>query len=513
MNKTIKYVAVMSAIVIFALFLGSVIGESDFLMLQAVFCLAAGVVSLAEPRILPVCVVLLYSSGLTLPQFEGKLNLFHVAAAGVTALAIVRMTLLTFKKITWSLAHSCLAAFVGVIIVTMFVRGAGLRVLGDLKWGGMFYVQLLLCALLVFSLPRIVIPSKTWRPLLTWSALASFLPAIAGYFMIVSGAFSRAFGGFILADEQVQLSLTFQQKGGLVRQTAFAGAGTSLMNIVLYFVPIRRLLSIKGFKVFPVVAMAIVSVGVSGYRTAFIGIFILVVVLMAWNKVLDLGRLLLIAAVCILIYCGALAFSTALPGNFQRMLSFLPGVEVEGYVTQDAESTVEWRLMLWEKAWSQIPEYWLVGKGYAFNSTEMAFAQNEVSPLYSAIDWAVVSSSYHQGLLSLLIGLGLPGLVFGLSLYFLFVRRHVQFQREEWACAPLKLCHQVTTAGFISGFIQYIFIYGDVQVSFPGIFYIIAILEAMWASNQKDLEERAALLNEVAPAQDTSGGQLVGGGR
>ncbi len=500
MNQHVKFVGVLLFALILALFLGIVVGQSDLMALVAVFGIAAGLVSIAEPRVLPIAALVLYNSGLTIPQFEGKLNLFHVAAAGVTAMALLRMTMSVSKRITWSMAHSCLAAFMAVILGTMFVRGAGLKVLGDVKWGGMFYVQLLLCALLVFSMPLIVLPVKAWRPLLTLSALASFFPAIAGYFMIASGGFARAFGGFIQADEQVLVSLSAQQTGGLVRQTAFAGAGQAIMGVVLYFVPIRRLLSISGLKVLPLVVFAFVMVGLSGYRTAFISIFMLILVLMAWNKILDLGRLLLIIGTCVLFYCAILAFSTSLPPNFQRMISVLPGVEVEGYVAADAETTVEWRFLLWEKALTQIPQYWLIGKGYAFSSSEVAFAQNQTSGLYSAIDWAVVTSSYHQGILSLLIGLGIPGLVFGLALYLLFVRRHVQLQSEEWAWGPLKLCHQVITAGLIAGLIQYIFIYGDVQVSFPGVFVTIAMLESMWASNQQEVARRKALASAL-PAE------------
>lgn len=448
------------------------------------FCASGfALLAIANPRLLSVAAVVLFYSGLTLPPIIGRLNLFHIAVAALLIAVIIRYSFDRGIPFFWSKAHFWLLAFVGVVLATIAFRGAGLKVLGDEKWGGMFYVQLILCATLILTLPRLTISAVKWRPVLSIAFLASFLPAIAGYLMIKSGIFSSALGGFIQVDSQVGFSLSALDTGGIVRQTSLGVSGQSLFYLVLLYFPIAILFSARGFIGLFLVVMAFLLVGLSGYRTAFISILLTAFFLLAWTKSLSFGRIFLAGLAVLLIYSSALLFSKSMHPAVQRMLSILPGVEVQGFVEADASATIEWRWKLWERGMQEVQKYWLIGRGYAFSSRELEAAQATYGRLADPTDWAVATTSYHQGILSLVVGLGVPGLITGLAMLCLFSRRHLAFQKEAWADQNLKLCHQVFTALLVVGLFKFVLIYGDVQVSFPEFFYIIAILEAMWAAN------------------------------
>lgn len=484
-----------------SLAVGLALGEEDYEFLAIYVGLVVLVMSVLAPRSITFAVIVLVNSSLTLPQLQGKLNLFHLAVALLGVVVVVRYAYDKTVPIFWSSAHAWLLAFGAVIAMTIFFRGVGLRVLGGSEWGGMFYIQLFLTMSLVFTLPRLTLAIQAWRPTLVLSLLAAFLPAIATLLVFQSGFFAATLGGFIQTDAQVQFAIDAQEKGGLVRYTGFGSAGQSLFNAILLFFPVPVLFSPKGIIGLIGLLISFVFVGFSGYRTAFLSMFGTLGILMVWVRAFTLSKIILSLVALSLIYTGLIFFTPSLPPTVQRMVSFIPGVDVAEYVDHDAYSTMDWRFQLWMRGIQLIPQYWVVGKGYAFSGRDIEFALDQASGVFDPTEWAVVNCSFHQGILSLLVGLGLPGLVTGLTMFVLFVRRHVLFLKEAWVSAPLRLCHQVMTAFLFFGLIKYIFIYGDIQASFPEYFFTIAVLEGLWATNlvnqKKEIEKKE---NAYAPA-------------
>ena len=165
------------------------------------------------------------------------------------------------------------------------------------------------------------------------------------------------------------------------------------------------------------------------------------------------------------------------------MVSIIPGVIVQQEASQDADITTEWRIDVWERGVKSLPDYYLIGKGFAFKEADIISANNISNGTYDATDWALVTSSYHQGILSLLIVFGIPGLITGMMMYTLFLKRHLLLLHEKWNSEPLKLCHLVTTSMLTTGWIIYITIYGDVQTTLISALYLISILESLWVAN------------------------------
>ena len=236
-------------------------------------------------------------------------------------------------------------------------------------------------------------------------------------------------------------------------------------------------------KVFLVGLVSILLVGFSGFRSSIINIFLFTIILLYISNSFTIGRVFLLVFITLNFYVFAFIFAKSMPDQFQRMVSFIPGVEVAFHARHDAVSTIDWRMELWSRGIQSIPKYWIIGKGYAFDGSEALAAADRTTGLNDSTEWAVVQNSYHQGILSLLVGLGLPGLVTGLGAYIAFTRRHWFYTKAKWHSTPLYLCHTVFTAQLIASLVFFVFFYGDVQVSFPQVFFNIAVLEGLWGAN------------------------------
>lgn len=481
-----RYIVLLVAAVF--LFLATVLGLSvaneEYTVLVLFLVIGGWLLSLVNPRLLTYGAVALFSTGMTLPQLQGKLSFFHLAAAGLLMMVVIRKTLHQKTEIPWSNAHAWLLIFAGVVVVTMAVRGAGLRVLGSDKWGGLFYVQLFLCMSTIFTIPALNLPQGSWRTALLCYLGGAMLPAFSEALFLLSGGRTSFLFLFISPSGGIFDVMAGLQSGttDIVRFVSASAAGVSLLLMLLIFVPIKQLTSMKGAPFWPVILLAFVVAGLGGYRGVLLNMAFLLFILFIWEKCLDGLRLILIVNVVAICYSLALLFATDLPSQFQRMLSILPGVKVEGYIRADVDRSVDWRLELWERGVKLVPQYWLVGKGYAFNAEELFRARESTRFFNDEFEWAIVGNNFHQGPLSLMIGFGTIGLVSGLTIFYLFCRRHYKMHDLEWRDARLRLAHQVFTAQLIGSCASFILIFGDVQSSFPGILFNIALLEGIAAA-------------------------------
>ncbi len=100
-----------------------------------------------------------------------------------------------------------------------------------------------------------------------------------------------------------------------------------------------------------------------------------------------------------------------LPLMVQRSLSFLP-IEVNPIARLDAEATSEWRLRIWRAVVPTIPQYLLVGKGYSINVIELERATDfSLHQGSDSGDAATLASDFHNGPLSVIIPLGIFGVI------------------------------------------------------------------------------------------------------
>ena len=95
-------------------------------------------------------------------------------------------------------------------------------------------------------------------------------------------------------------------------------------------------------------------------------------------------------------------FANKLPFTFQRSLAFLP-LKLSRAAVQDAEASKEWRLGIWKDALPTVPQYLLLGKGYAISKSELDVASSRAFNYASDIESVDIAGNYHSGPLSVVI--------------------------------------------------------------------------------------------------------------
>jgi len=113
----------------------------------------------------------------------------------------------------------------------------------------------------------------------------------------------------------------------------------------------------------------------------------------------------------ILVMAIALPVVDKLPFTVQRSLSFLP-IDINPLAKEDAAESSEWRLKIWQEVIPTIPQYLLVGKGYAIDAREQEMAASIAGAKgEDQGEGAKRASDFHNGPLSLIIPLGIFGVI------------------------------------------------------------------------------------------------------
>jgi len=362
-----------------------------------------------------------------------------------------------------------LKAFMVVILVLMIVRGAGIRALGSSTWGGTPYLVLLSSiAFYCLAVPSIRIKREHVKLVIFGSVLLG-----------VIGAFLRYQG----VGEGEQELLVGQSRALWLRPLIM---GVFPLVFVL-LTPRRRLLSgliflgclalimLTGFRSRFVMLLAI-AVGYGFFKSQGKGGYI--------GKVLVAGAMLWVAVVLI---------SPSLPAAMQRAVSFVPGAVIDYKVAEGAANTVDWRIEIWGYAIADFPEYWLIGRGVAFD------VMNAVQSLGLEIGYggpfqAYHTHTYHSGPITLLIDFGIPGLLICAGFMIVVVRMIWKIAYEVANETSMESRYILFLCVYVMWLIfAFWFVYGDV-----GSLSTIIMLSSQIFIFSASLKNDEALKNETA---------------
>ena len=482
----IKKILILIVAGIFCVVVGTYIGEQEYFWLVIAFSAVAFILFLQNPQMLGWICIVLYFSRITAPGIPGKLNLYYIMASILIGIIFLKTMLGGLKRTEWSFPHTCLAGFGIVVLLTMMIRGAGFRMLGSEQWGGMVYVQLFVGMFMVLALNHAGI-NKIWmRRALVVMGILSILPLIADI-LVVAG--KLWIWKVIQPNEDIISSYQATQKvmeQGVVRYHSGGVTGIFLLFALLTRVDVKRLTSIRGIWLWPLPVIFFGLVLISGHRLGVVIFGLFVMVLAYIQRAFTFTRIWLLCMTAIIGWFVLVEWSPYFPEGVQRSISWIPGVDIPDYVRKDAENTMEWRLLLWSEAMKKFPEYWLIGKGYAFSGKEMigvAGANVTTAPL----DWALISNSYHNGPISLLLGLGIFGLLTGAGFLLGALVRHRRFLKRKWVDPNLKCSHQAVYALFLTYVLVFFTLFGAVEEFSPFLF-MFALLETLQRLDRNQIE-------------------------
>jgi hypothetical protein len=467
----------LTPIIIFVavIFCFAVLFVGDFNLLVLGALIPPLLVSSTRTDLWAVAILACHLSRLRVPGIPGQIQLYELLVFGMVGLLVLKNLASHFTpKLTWCKFWA--VAFLIVLVVLMDKRGSGFLALGSDMWGGSAYIHLI-CGIMFFLFAdQISLSPKTWRvAFVTMFALAT-LPALSQLIFHVSDGVAKWHLTFLLPYETSSASI--------INHSITRFQSLTILTPIFLLPFLLSPFTGRHRKWYVIATLLVIGLGgLSGHRMVLviIGLTIWIhIYFQVRNKVtFILLSVLLISAGLLVI--GQLA--PLLPKAHQRMLSVVPLANVAQDVSMDAAGTVTWRIKVWKEAIGMIPDYLWLGKGFAFSADEHLSRAALFSEAY-ATRWAIVQTAFHQGVLSLLVGTGLAGFIAGTGVLLGTSLRHNQAKKREWNDEKLQRMHNVMFSYFVSQVIIYVFVYGDVQVSFPRLFLYAGILEALRFSDK-----------------------------
>lgn len=449
-----------------------------YLALGPVFGIPVVIFFISKPRLLLMACLMLFLSGIRFPGVFGNFNLYHFMAMLLIGMGVMGLFMRQPRPRLHTPSLVILALFSLNLLVLIFFRGTGFRFLGDTNWGGMRYVYLLISILFFLNATFVQLSEREWKITVGVMCLMGTLPFLAeGLFAVSRGAFYWHYyffefsGGTALHFESI-----IGEGEGVGRFQTARGAGESLILLALafsYSPQMKRVFLISLFLV------GFFLITLSGHRIGIIrasGMIWIYFFIRRYGHRFQYVGYTFVAGVALLIMIYILA--PILPLTAQRAFSFLPGLNIDVVAELSSSNTSQWRLNLWRQALIEIPEYWILGKGYTFPANILEFLKLSGNAEYVEF-WAIETSAYHNGILSLLIGMGVSGLILGSSFLGVLFLRELKVALASWKSTSLHSLFVAIFAVNAVTIVLFFTVYGDVQVTFPRVLFLGAVLEGL----------------------------------
>lgn len=447
------------------LFLGFLLASNQILVVLSVGGLAWLLLLPYHSKLAVYLSIATFSSALIVPFFPGRPFLWEFAALLAWTGLIVTVSMRRFSPDFGRMIHNhkwMLAGVIGycvVLIITMYFRGFGLRVLGSDVQGGRFYFQQLTCAIFPFLFAMVFVEEKTLIRLfflqyvLTTTYLVSdFVFSIAPANLFVVLQFFELPGD--AANFEMQ-SRTF----GIRRFQSFYVFSQGFFMLLLMFYKLKDFTSKKGVFLIPL-GLIIIGIGLlSGHRYLALILTITVLVMSYSQRFWSPYNIGLAFCILLLGLAGLYAFSERLPLAAQRAISFLPGIEISGQARTDGEGTFMTRAILRGIGWQMAPDYFWLGRGFGMPTQDLSSFWDP-----TGITMHVNQGRFYNGFIGLIINTSLFGLATMLTFLgatSVLAWRIIGYLRYyEWDDPFARLC-SIVTGLWTANVLAFLLFHGD----------------------------------------------------
>ena len=356
---------------------------------------------------------------------------------------------------TWPLLYTLAM----IVMTAELTGGIGLKALGGDVGGGKKYLALFLGIGMFFALTSRKIPKEKRNVYILLFFLAGtptfisdlfpYLPSPLNYINLLFPPSQSVMSGDVAV--------------GTTRLGAFAGTAGAIVNLILVKYGLRGTFSAlhPGRAVLFLIMFSLSLLG--GFRVVLITLAEITFILFLLEGLYRTRMLLVFLCGGVLGLTLLVPFSDKLPGTFQRALTVVPFLRLDPAVRLDAEGSKEWREKMWTDTWPKVPQYLLLGKGYALSAADFALMgggdfQNLGVNFDASQDGLAISMDYHNGPLSTLMPFGIWGMISYLwvtlaSLFVLY--RNFRYGDEE-----IKPFNAFMLALSLCRFSGYFFVFG-----------------------------------------------------
>ncbi len=187
-------------------------------------------------------------------------------------------------------------------------------------------------------------------------------------------------------------------------------------------------------------------------------------------------------------------FTSKLPLVVQRAICFLP-VKVNPVVRYDAWASTDWRLRMWSVLMEEVPHYVWLGKGYAVNPVDLYLArESQKRGFISDFETASIAGDYHSGPLSVLIPLGVFGLI--AFIWFLVAGIYAVYRNHRYGLPEYQKLNTFLFAFYLAQVIFYFAVFG----AFSSGLYVLTGTVAFSLSLNGGVAEAVRRVTESATA-------------
>jgi len=428
-----------------------------------------------------VSVVVLFSSYLLIPGLPRGVYAYEFLAFAFTAFVFIRGAVTTRIPHEMKMLRFLAWGYLVVTCFTMAYRGFGVRAIdANSAWGGASYVRIVIGTCFFLIGDQVVLSPRQWKWAFVGYALAGMFPAFVQVTYAVTG------GGVnlsMLAPSADMLFSAIEGIGtqGIVRYQVLSLVCTPMLLGALILAP-RTLLGRS--VLVSVVLLSFALAGFSGHRIAIVrnlGVVATYYTLTGRTSVTRRAALVVVLFLAILVpVCLAAQY---LPLSVQRSLAWLPFARISPLAQSGASATTLWRIDVWKRVLEDLPQYLLIGKGFAINAWDAVLTWRYQG---GSVEWAYLTHSYHNGPLSMLMDLGAAGFLFGFGFMVMVISSFFGVVRRARSSVFLDRAILVIMAYYITNTVIFVGIHGDATAGW--FFFFAAVLRGLVVTRDRERE-------------------------
>ena len=402
-----------------------------------------------------------------------------------------RETFLSAPSVTWPLVLLTIVA----LLTAKATGGIGLRSLGSETYGGKRYMFMFAAILGYFALIGKRVPIHLAPKYAGMFFLSSLTAMISNLVFAAGPAFYFLYYVIPVDYALQQAGATFIVGGSpLVRLHGLTASSIGVFCFMLFRYGIQGCLDFTKPWRFPILLAVAFASLFGGFRSSVIVLGLVLAFQFFFEGLHRTKYLPIFALTAVLTLSLLLPFASALPGSVQRSLSIIPFIQIDTEAKQNAEATLDWRLRMWNVLRPEVPKYLWVGKGFAINPTDLYLTEEGIKRgLREDVESSIISGSYHNGPLTLLIAFGLPGtLAFVL---FILGATRLLYRNYRDGPAALRSINTFLLSYFMARAVYFFAFYGDIA----GDLFVFTGVVGLSASLNGGMPKRAPAGEELTP--------------
>ncbi len=408
---------------------------------------------------------------------KGRPNLWMAMAALSLTLSILQHILnrkikfLSLPSVTRPLIFLTLV----IVITANLTGGFGMRSMGGDSIGGKRYFMLLAAIIGYFAMISHRAPEGRAHTFVTLYLLGGVTAFIGSMAPFVDKIFHPIFAFFPVENLQALYEGSIAV-GTVLRLAGLTFACLAVFCFLLarhgvrglfgvgerwYFMPFR----LRGgfgvnspWRVLIFVAMIWVAL-LGGYRSVAIVIGLTFLIQFYLEGLFRTQILPVLVLAGVMVVAIGLPMVDRLPMTIQRSISFLP-LNVDPLARLSVESSNEWRLRMWRTVLPMVPQYLIVGKGYAINPNDLQMVGDASARSGSdSAEGAIMAGDYHNGPLSVIMPLGIFGVIG--FLWFLAAGFRLLLNNYRHGDPELRQTNTFLLAYFVARIIFFFTVFGS----------------------------------------------------